>query len=258
MGNFQKTYKSANKSTNKFILSLPFLAMCLLPTVSAQADPISDALEILSKLYGVQTDMLKDTGNIADLNQKISDLSEAQLKQLQDEWAALTKSYAMGDSESDREARLWSANDWQSVLNQASGGNNDRFQQLMKSYSEKYPTLASGGGANMNMDSLVKANYRDTGKTLNAAMATSEYAYNDVNARIKKLETLLAYVDDEGKNQNEKAAMDLNSRLVAELGFTQLEILKMLSIDMQMNAMNLQEQQNLDTINKQLLKYKTD
>ena len=239
-------------------LWLLFMGFCLMLSHSAQADPITDALETLSKIYGVQTDMLDNTANMVDLNQKISEFSEAQLKQLQTQWTALTKSYGMRDSASDREARLWSADDWSSVLNQAAGGNNDRLQQLMKSYAEKYPTIASGSGSNINMDSLIKSTYQDTGKTLNAAMATSEYAYNDVNARIKKLEALLAFVDDEGKNQNEKAATDLNSRLVAELGFTQLEMLKMLSINMQMNAMNLQKQYNLDTMNKQFLKYKTD
>lgn len=224
------------------------------------ADPLSDAADMLKALLalqGIQTDMLVDTGNIFDVNQAISEFSEAQLKQLEDQWAALTKAYGMSSTNMEKEARLWSSDEWSAVLNQASGGNNQRFVQLMEAYADKYPILEPGGGQNMNTNALIKNNYTDKGKTLNAALATSEYVYNDINPRIKRLEDILAYVDDEGKNQNEKAAMDLNSRMVAELAFIQLEMLKMQSVNMQMNAIDMQNQHNLDTISKQFIKYKT-
>ena len=62
-------------------------------------------------------------------------------------------------------------------------------------------------------------------------------------------------VDDASKNQNEKAAIDLNSRLVAELGFIQLELLKLQSIHTQLVATKQQSDFNADTIDKQFTEY---
>ena len=220
-------------------------------TTSVMADPIDDVLNILNQLLGVQTQMKTDTGNISTATQGLLD-------QTNKEWAALTKSYQMADTQDDKNARLWSADDWQSVLKQASGGNNERLQSLMTSYSNLYPTIKNGPSGQINEEKLVATTYTQEGQTYKAALATSAYSYDDINNQIKKIEAVLAQVDDAGKNQNEKAAIDLNSRLVAELGFIQLQMLKLQSIHTQMDATKNQGELNNDTLDKAFTDYKLD
>ena len=110
----------------------------------------------------------------------------------------------------------------------------------------------------INEDKLVSTSYSQKGQTYKAALATSAYSYDDINNQIKKIETVLAQVDDAGKNQNEKAAIDLNSRLVAELGFIQLQMLKLQSIHTQMDATKNQGELNNDTVDKVFTEYKPD
>ncbi len=211
-------------------------------------DPLDDILSILEDMEQVQAKMSGDTGNI-------STNTKEEYDELKDEWAALTRAYGMGDNPNDQNARLWSANDWNSVLEQASGGNADRFQQLMQSYAALYPTLQKGQTQPIDPSKLVNTTYTQSGQTYNAALSSSAYIYDDINNRINKLETILAQVDDANKNQNEKAAIDLNSRLVAELGFIQLEMLKLQSVHTQMEATKDQGELNDDTLDKQFTDY---
>lgn len=212
-------------------------------------DPLTEILDILEEMESTQTKMSNDTGNISTNTQ--DELNEAK-----SEWAKLSQSYGMSDTASDQSARLWSANDWTSVLQQASGGNNARFQQLMQSYSQMYPSLQTNQTTSIDPKTLVDTTYNQQGENYNAGLSASAYTYDDINDRINKIETLLAEVDDANKNQNEKAAMDLNSRLVAELGFIQLEMLKVQSIRTQVETTKDQSDLNDDTLDKQFIHYK--
>ncbi len=204
-------------------------------------DPLSEIIDIMNQLESIQSKISGDTSIL-------SSNSTQQIKNLESEWSALTKSYGMSDTEAEQNARLWSADDWDQVINQASGGNNERFQQLMTSYSSMYPNVNSS--KNIKVKNLEATSYSQQGQTTNAALAASNYTYDEINDHIKNLETILHQVDDENKNQNEKAAIDLNSRLVAELGFIQIELLKLQSIHTQMDATKNQSELNDDTVDK--------
>lgn len=217
-------------------------------SLQAMADPIDDVLDILEQMEKMQAQMGVDTSNISSNTMN-------QLNEVKSEWEKLTQSYGMADTKADQNARLWSADDWNAVLQQASGGNNARLQELMQSYSALYPILKTEQGGTINPDKLVSTNYTQKGQTYNAALSTSAYTYDDINNQIGKVETLLADVDNTGKNQNEKAAMDLNSRLVAELAFIQLQMLKLQSIHTQMEATKNQSEFNEDTLDKQFTEY---
>ena len=210
-------------------------------------DPLSDIIEILGQLEVLQGQISVNTGII-------SANSILQLKEVQDQWAALTKTYGMDDTKADQNARLWSANDWNQILTQAAGGNNSRFQQLMQSYSKMYPNL--NNTKHINATALVNTTYQQSGETDNAALATSAYTYDEINNHINNLESVLHQVDDTNKNQNEKAAIDLNSRLTAELGFINLEMLKLQSIHTQLDATQDQSEFNQNTLDKQFTGYK--
>jgi type IV secretion system protein VirB5 len=217
-------------------------------TTATYADIFSDIFSILDRIENINHEIGGNTNNIS---QNTLD----QLNELKSEWRKLSKAYGMSDNKVDQQARLWSANDWNDVLKQASGGNAQRFQELMHSYQSLYPTLEKGNTKVIDMTTLNANSYKQSASTYQAALGASAYTYNDINIRISKLETLLSQVDNESKNQNEKAAIDLNSRLIAELGFIQLELLKLQSIKLQMDATKNQSEFNNTTIDRQFTHY---
>ncbi len=225
-----------------------FIFCLLLCTTTTYADIFTDIFHILNRLENINQEIDSNTNNI-------SQNTLGQLNELKSEWKKLTAAYGMSDSKLEQQARLWSANDWNEVLTQASGGNAQRFQELMRSYQSLYPTLEKGVAKPIDINLLNANSYKQSASTYQAALGASAYTYNDINSRISKLETLLSQVDNEGKNQNEKAAIDLNSRLTAEVGFIQLELLKLQSIKLQMDATKNQSEFNNTTIDRQFTHY---
>lgn len=219
-------------------------------TYASGGDPITQIIDLLETMERDENLMSQYTKFDPD----IASYTKGQLDQLQNQWKALTQSYGMSDTTSEQNARLWSANDWNQVLGQASGGNNTRFQELLTSYSKLYPNLQTQ--QTINDTTLTNTTYQQRGETDNAALAASAYVYDEINTHINNLETILHMVDNANKNQNEKAAIDLNSRLVAELGFINLEMLKLQSIHTQMTATHDQADYNGETLDKQFTDYK--
>lgn len=230
----------------RYLLAIFLTIGFLTPSISfaSSQDPITEIIQILEEMDHDENLMSQYTASTPDIEK----YTQSQLTQTQNEWQALTKAYSMGDTQDEQNARLWSADDWNQVLSQASNGNNARFQELMNSYSSMYPNVNSS--QNINAKNLESTSYAQAGQTTNAALATSNYTYDEINDHIKSLENILHEVDDANKNQNEKAAIDLNSRLVAELGFIQLEILKLQSVHTQMMATKNQSELNDDTVDK--------
>lgn len=225
-------------------LTLLFLSI----TSSGYADIFSDIFNILDRIENINQEIDSNTNNVS---QNTLD----QLTELKSEWKKLSQAYGMSDTKADQQARLWSANDWNDVLKQASGGNAQRFQELMRSYKTLYPTLEKGAAKPLDSSALTATSYTQSASTYHAALAASAYSYDDINTRIGKLENLLSSVDNERKNQNEKSAIDLNSRLTAEVGFIQLELLKLQSIKLQMDATKNQSEFNNITIDRQFTHY---
>jgi len=212
-------------------------------------------IPFLTEMIGQNVEMMGFQSSLMANTITVLATAQDQFSQTTKEWGDLTKTFGMADSDEEKEARLWSADDWQSVLKQASGGNNDRFQTIMKSYSDKYPTVKTG--QTINTAKLADTTYQEQSQTTNAALSSANYTFDDLNNRIKKTEELLAQVDDPSKNQNQKASTDLNSRLVAEQNFTQLESLKLQSIHLQLDATKNQSEVNSDTVDKVLTNYKS-
>jgi hypothetical protein len=220
--------------------ALFFFAAALLSNIAC-AD--GEDVPLLTEMIGQNAEMMGFQSSLMANTITVLATAQDQFSQTTKEWGDLTKTFGMADSDEDKAARLWSADDWKSVLEQASGGNNDRFQTLMKSYSDKYPTVKTG--QTINAAKLADTTYKEQSQTTNAALSSANYTFDDLNNRIKKTEELLAQVDDPSKNQNQKASTDLNSRLVAEQNFTQLD------------ATKNQGEVNSDTMDKILTHYKS-
>lgn len=229
---------------------------CLLSPI-AHADNFSDIMDVLNQISGVEKDMykLQNTQGIPNL-QDINKYTQGQLDLNTQEWAALTKAYNMSKPTAHPiAAELWSADDWDGALKTASGGNSTRYQELKTAYATKNPTLTNHNTQNIDTNALVQNSYIQKADTANTALAASQYTYEDVNQRIRNLQDLIALIDDPAKNANEKAAIDLNSRLVAEVGLMQAQMLRLQSIQVQMQGVDAQDDVNHDTIEKRMLGY---
>ncbi len=142
----------------------------------------------------------------------------------------MTGSYGMGklnNSLSELKARQYSPDSWKDALKVQAGGVNNRYRELVRDYEKNHPDVAdksglNGLGNNKDEEGRVK-NFRD-GRAVNRAVSVqATYAYDNINKHLKNIYELSEKID---KTDNEKAATDLNSRMMAEIGYLQAEQIK--------------------------------
>ncbi|EEZ95952.1 type IV secretion system protein [Legionella longbeachae] len=134
--------------------------------------------------------------------------------------------YGYGNLEnslSDLKNRQWSPNTWDDALQNISGGNPSRYQELVKAYQNGHVTLDDTKylkGATQERLTSYKQN-----KAVNQAVSVqATYAFNEVNQHLKAIHNLSMSID---KAANTKSAVDLNSRILAELAYIQVENLRL-------------------------------
>ena len=158
---------------------------------------------------------------------------EAELAQLQDEYRELKllKADAEGhygyggllNGASDLTAREWSPSNWQDALKGLSGDNPSRYQQLLQAYQAAHPTLSQRAFTHGASAEAAK-NYRQEVHTNEAASVNATYAFNNVEQRLRAIYALSKNIDHA---QNTKAAIDLNSRLLTEVAYINVQQVKM-------------------------------
>lgn len=217
-------------------LCLNITFFCSLIFVQPSYADAIDILRILGNIYGINVDQLETLKDVKNLNEALKEVGEKQL-------SAVTGHYNLGNlynSSHDQAERLWSDENWQRVLEQASGGNSARFRELLKSYHDRYPTLSQNQITQFS-NTLKAKTYSDNARTNLAGLSVSEYSYNAVQDRIKKLQGLLNQIE---QTPNQKASLDLQARILAEIGFVQLELLRLQSVQTQLTAMHNQGMTN--------------
>jgi len=112
---------------------------------------------------------------------------------------------------------------WEDALHNLAGGNEERFKALVEAYEKNHPALNENNYARfVSPDKL--ARFKED-KAVNRAVQTeTTQSYNDINKHIAALHKLSQEIE---KTPNTKGAVDLNSRLVTELGFIQLMSLRL-------------------------------
>ncbi|MDF1654360.1 MAG: type IV secretion system protein [Coxiellaceae bacterium] len=147
----------------------------------------------------------------------------SKLKQLSN---AAQGHYGFGDmlnGAQDLTRRQWSPKNWQQALQGLSGGNTDRYQELVSQYQKNHVILTKSDfekGA-----TLANANaYRRDVQVNRAASVNATYAFNNISKHLDTIHDLSSRIDHA---ENTKAAMDLNSRLLAEMAYIQTQSLKM-------------------------------
>lgn len=127
------------------------------------------------------------------------------------------------DSDSDFKNREWAPSNWEDALKNLSGGNSERYQELLKSYQKEHFSLSdkqfSEGASHSVLDSYKRLVHENA-----AAGTNANGEYQDIEKLLKEVRQLMKKIESA---PNTKAAMDLNSRLVAELSFISIEELRM-------------------------------
>ena len=127
------------------------------------------------------------------------------------------------NGESDQEAREWSPEEWAQAV---AGGNNDRYNELLKSYQDLHPTLNTSE-ASSGISSSYATDYQQQVDTNQAANTQATYAFNDTNKHLENIKTLSDEID---KAEDTKHIEDLNARLNTEIAYLQVEVIKGLAV----------------------------
>lgn len=167
------------------------------------------------KLLKEQKDTLESTLNNA----------KSQLQKAEDLKNLNKGSYGFGNlknSASDLKNRQWSSDSWDGALKNIAGGNPARYKQLVTAYEKNHKTI--NDDEFLKGASKAKLNSHKQNKAVNkTASIETTYAYDEVNKHIKTVYELSSQIE---KAQNTKSAVDLNSRLVAEVAYLQAQNLK--------------------------------
>lgn len=186
---------------------------------------------ILLKMLSVETDM--------DIIQGVlQTLSDSQLE-------AIIGHYGYGEILNDTASlkdREWSPDTWASALDVLSGGNNDRYNELLESYKNAHPTLTQEE-VSKGSSSAYATDYQQMVATNQASSTQASYAFNDTNTH---LENIKAISDRIEQSDNTKSTEDLIARMNAEIAYLQVEQIKGLAVINQ----QLAQQQASELVNR--------
>lgn len=204
---------------------------------------LSSSIQAYADIWGVQ-----DAALLAK--------SIEQLEQLKKQYAVLNKNYKNAESQLTSLQKLsqlnsghsgfgrlrnslpelkqlQSANSWRETLKGVSGGNPERYQELVRAYEKQHATLNSQqyrkGASKTRLEQ-----FDNELQTTKAASVESEVTFNDINKNLERIHELSEQIE---KADNTKAAVDLNSRLLTEVAYLQAQNLKAQAILNQQIAM---------------------
>jgi hypothetical protein len=144
------------------------------------------------------------------------------------------------NTDKDIAKRAWAHPNWESLLRSDEGTNYASLIHLQQAYAKQYPVMSDDKVGLTDAD-LIRAHYRQS-KAINlAALAVSAQSYNQLQDRTDQVQSLLNHLKD---TPTEKGTMDMNARLLAEVTFTQIEMLRQQTIQNQLLATQAQSQVN--------------
>lgn len=125
------------------------------------------------------------------------------------------------------------APNWDSALRNISGGNETRYRELVTAYDRAHPALDETTLQAASPERL--AQFKQSRSVNKAVNVETTYIFNELNERLKNIHELSKAIDQTG---NTKGAVDLNSRLMAELSYIQILNLKLQTLISQQLAEN--------------------
>jgi type IV secretion system protein VirB5 len=207
-------------STYIFGVAFSVNGFAVMPVIDAGAIAnLAKQLSAMKRQYSLMSDTYKNARAQLDNAQSQLD-SVNQLKNFN------SGHYQFGDLDntlSDLKDRQWSPNTWDDALHNVAGGNPDRYKELVRAYEKNHKTLDDATfekGTSKERLTL----YKQAIEVNKAASVESTYSYNEINKHLKAVHEISAQIE---KAPNTKSAVDLNSRLLAEIAYIQTQNLKM-------------------------------
>ena len=195
--------------------------------------------------FGLNHTANADMTGITDIQMLATALE--QLSQLREQYRLLTDTYQTAQNQLDSVNRLKEMNSghygfgelsngldelqswrsptstWDDALKNLSGGNPERYQSLVNAYEKNHPSLQDDT-ATKNMTASDAARFKEDKAVNRAVHVQTTDAYNEINKHMESLHKLSKQIE---KTPNTKGAIDLNSRLLTEIGFIQLMSLRL-------------------------------
>ena len=191
-------------SLNSLIHADPISDFKLLLTAMEQLDQLRDQYRMLENTYRNAQSQLESVNRLKEMN---------------------SGHYGFGEFENGmNELRSWQSPTslWDDALRNLSGGNPERYGELVKAYEANHPALSDSNTAKY-MSGETATRFKEDKAVNRAVQVQTTDAYNQINQHMEALQKLSKQIE---KTENTKGAIDLNSRLVTEIGFIQLMSLR--------------------------------
>ncbi|HIC9088379.1 TPA: type IV secretion system protein [Legionella pneumophila] len=121
---------------------------------------------------------------------------------------------------------------WQDALQNLSGGNSSRYKELVAAYEKNHPALDETN-FKANTSPAQAARFKEDKAVNRAVLVQTTESYNEINKHMEALHKLSKQIEH---SSNTKGAIDLNSRLLTEIGFIQLMSLRLQALMSQQAA----------------------
>lgn len=184
------------------------------------------------------TEVAKTVQEVKLIQNSYQELQQ-QYNQLQAQYNAMTGQYGWGNwhnTVQDIQQNLeWVPNDWNSALQKLSGGNPERYQELLTQYQTDHPVLSQTNYQNGATPESAQ-NYQNQVATNQVSSATVTGEFNDIQRHLDQLQQLGAEIENSQQNNTIKSAIDLNSRIELEVAYISMEELRMQAVLNQQTA----------------------
>jgi hypothetical protein len=208
----------------KRLFLLSSAVMLLIPSVTLAFD-ISDLWDILEKSYERQVG--------------IDTTTKDELVQLKALLAGLTGTHQYGSFNNDSSQFSWGTKtgDWQSILALYKNGDGGELSRLESTFSKQFPIKDSLGSSN----DIENQYYLLQAQTALATRSSSQLAFQQISNESQVIDDLQKQID---KAQDNKSAVDINNRLLAEQNKLSIQQAKMMTLLVQQGLVEAQEKSN--------------
>lgn len=197
-------------------------ASLLLTSFNAEAIfPVFDASAFIQLVQQVQ-EMEKQYETLQQTYQN----AQQQLSKQEEIAQDVEGHYGYGDllnSAQDLTNREWSPDTWEDALQGLSGGNPDRYKELLAEYQKNYPSL-SVSDYTKGASAGLATQYQQAVESNQASSVNATYAFNNIKQHLEDVNQLSQQIE---QTKDTKAAMDLNTRVQSEMAYISIQELKM-------------------------------
>ncbi|MAZ38492.1 MAG: hypothetical protein CMF49_00045 [Legionellales bacterium] len=193
---------------------------------------VTDLENQLTVLNNQYTELQKQLGEAKEIYNQGTEIKNQAIDIQNDLNGSGSYSSLLGDTQQLLNQAQWTKDDWDDALKGLSGGNQERYNELVTEYQSQYQTVQG--------KPVDDSKYKEGASDDNAAMhkqdvavnqtvyASSSYEYANLNTIAKSITDIGNEID---QADTTKKALDLQAKLSEQMALIQLEMLKMQTIN---------------------------